>query len=72
MEKFILYNIVNLVKLPLLCLLVILLYNLDAIGNVFYFIPSFDFIILFYFIILFDYTLMLWVIILLCPDVMDK
>ena len=37
-----------------------LLYNLDVIGNVFYFIPSFHFIILFYYFI--------W----LYPDVMDN
>ena len=49
-----------------------LLYNLDVIGNVFYFIPLFHFIILFYFIILFDYPLMFWVIILLCPDVVGN
>ena len=36
-----------------------LVYNLDDIGNVFYFFPSFHFIILFYYFILFNFTLML-------------
>ena len=66
------YREKSIFALPLFCLFVMLVYNLDVIGTIFYFILSFHFIILFYFIILFDYTLMLWVIILLCPDVMGN
>ena len=68
MENFNLYNIawINLFDLPLFYLFVMFLCNIDVIGNVFYFIPSF------HFIILFNYTLMLWVIILLYPDVMGN